>query len=106
MQEALELGRQNHVHEDGRQQESDDQVGRGLVQHLHHARKSMAEPSRQPYIPDLLADRPRRLVQRHSRPVVGAHRNLKLAVVPLDSRGAEPSRDGGDVVEPDLSHLR
>src|SRR5437588_12739880 len=105
MQEAFELGSQNHIHEDRREQKRDDQICGGLVQYLHGSNKPVRKAGGQAYLFNLVGDRSGRLIERKVGCVVGIHRNLKLPVVSFDSRGPVSAVDRSKIVESNLAEL-
>src|SRR4030095_1807687 len=103
MKKALELGGQDHVHEDGSQYESNHQVPSRFVEHLDVSRGPIAVAGRQSDFLDLLNHGLRGGVERKVGRVVGINRHLELAVVAFDPGRAPPSLDRVNITEPNLS---
>src|ERR1700754_3360865 len=102
MQKAFKLRGQHHVHEDRRQQKSENQIDRRLVQYFYRTEKTIRKIGRKASAFDDVRSRARRLIERKIGRVVGIDGDLKLAVEPLDARRPKPLLDDGDVIEPHL----
>ena len=103
MKEALELGRKHHIHEDRCEQECEDQIGGGFVEHLHRAKELVRVAGGQPDLGNLIGAGASGGVERKVRRVVGVHRNLKLSVEPFYAGRPEAALNCGQVVESNLS---
>src|ERR1700739_3806701 len=103
MEETLKLGRQNHVDEDARQQESDDQTPGRFVKNLYgpgevHAIAGMRHPI------DGRAGSAHRRIKGKVGFVIGCQSYLKLAIVAVDGGWTDAALECGDIVQPDLAH--
>src|ERR1041385_5834061 len=99
MEETLKLGRQNHVDEDARQQESDDQTPGRFVKNLHGPGELHAIAGMRHRI-DCRADSPHRRIKRKIGFVIGCQSYLKLAIVAIDDGWTDTALEWGDIVQP------
>ena len=106
MREALKLRGQHHVHEDGGQQHSQKHVEGSFLEQLHLTGEQVRVAGRQAHGLDGAHRIGCGRIERITGSDVGIDRDLKLAVIAPQRRGARPVLDRGHVLQAHLADFR
>ena len=106
MDQALELRRQDHVHEDDRQHEGPEELAEGALQLAAAAGDGRRVGGRQVHLVDRLLQRLEPVGQRVAGRDAGAQAHLPLAVQAVDAGGRGLLVEGDEVAELDRACRR